>query len=510
MAASDLAPRLARNSFYHAIRSVIALVVMLLVTPFIINIIGLEQYGLWALVGVVTSYAQLSDFGIGESVVKFAAEYHVVRDSDKLNRLLNTVLVTYLGLALLIGGALLLLLPLIASDLLHIPPPLQTEAILIFRLAVVIFFANMIMGVFTALVTATQQIGYTTAISIASTLLGLAGTVFFLSQGFGLRGLMATNAMVAAFVATLSCIVAWRLYPQLRINPLRWLDRAMFRQLFGYSWKVQIANLAQLLIFQVDRILLSRYLGLEAVAFYEIGSSFALYARTFVLALFSPMLPAVSELHVRNEHFFLAGLYRRSMKFMAMIAIPFGLLVIGLAHPFIRSWMGEGYGLAATTLQLLLPLYLLNILTSPGTYILNGINRPEIAMKGALLAGVTNLFLCFILVKTIGYFGLIAGIATSLTLAAGYLFLMIHRNLPEIDSRLYSAVFLRPLLFSLPAAFLLHFFFSIESINGILPIILAAGIYLGGAILVILQGNYLDDFERRILFGVFSRRSEGR
>lgn len=506
MEVSDLAPRLARNSFYHAIRSVIALVVMLLVTPFIIRIIGIEQYGIWALAGVVTSYAQLSDFGIGESVVKFAAEYHVVRDSDRLNRLLNTVIVTYLGLALILGSTLILLLPLVASDLLRIPLHLQAEAVLIFRLSVVIFFANMIMGVFAALVTATQQIGYTTAISIASTLLGLAGTVFFLAQGFGLRGLIATNAMVALFVAVFSSSVAWRLYPELRINPFRWLDRAMFRQVFGYSWKVQISNLSQLLIFQVDRILLSRYLGLEAVAFYEIGSSFALYARTFVLALFSPMLPAVSELHVRNEHFFLAGLYKRSLKFMAMISIPFCLLVIGLAHPFIRIWMGDGFGLAATTLQLLLPVYLLNMLTSPGAYILNGINRPEIAMKGAVFAGVTNLCLCFALVMSVGYFGLIAGIATSLTLAAGYLFLMIHRNLPELDPGIYRDIFPRPLIFSLPAAFLLHFCFATQSIAGILPVILAAGIYLGGALLVTLQGNYLDDFERKILFGVFSLR----
>lgn len=504
--ASDLAPRLARNSLYHGVRSVIALASMLLVTPFILRVVGTEQYGIWALAGVVTSYAQLSDFGIGESVVKYAAEYHALRDSERLNRLVNTVLVTYLGLACLLGGGLLLVLPWVADRLLHIPLPLQPEAVLIFRLAVVIFFVNMLVGVFAALVTASQQLGYSTAISIASTVLGLAGTFGFLLHGFGLRGLVATNALVALFVAILSSLVAWRLYPQLRINPLRWLDGAMFRQVFGYSWKVQVSNLAQLLIFQVDRILLSRYLGLEAVAFYEIGSSLALYARTFVLALFSPLLPAVSELHARREHAYLAGLYHRSCKFMAMLAIPFCLLVVGLAHPFFNYWMGAGYGLAATTLQLLLPVYLLHILTSPGVYILNGIDRPEIAMRGAVFAGVTNLCLCFVLVRSAGYFGLIAGIAISLTLAAGYLLAMIHRQLPGLDPTIYRRSCLRPLLFAVPAALLLHFCFATLGITGILPVILAAGLFLGGATLTTLQGNYLDAFERQILSGIFVAR----
>ena len=506
--ASDLAPRLARNAGYHALRSVIALAALLLVTPFIIGVVGTEQYGVWALAGVVTTCLQLGDFGIGESLVKYAAEYHAVRDSARLNRMVNTALVTYLGLALLLGGALLLTMPGIAAALLHIPAPLLEEAVLIFRLAVIIFFFNMVMGIFSALVTATQQLGYTTAISIASTLLGVVGTFSFLLMGYGLRGLMATNAIVAVFVAVCSALAAWRLHPQLRLNPVKWLDREMFRQIFGYSWKVQVANLSQLLIFQVDRILLSRYLGLEAVAFYEIGSSFALYARTFALALFSPLLPAVSELHARREHELLAGLYRRALKFMAMSAIPFGLMVVGLAHPFMQAWMGEGFGLAATTLQLLLPLYLLHALTAPGAYILNGINRPEIAMRGAILAGVGNLLLCFVLVRSVGYFGLIAGIGVALLLAAAYLFKMIHRYLPEVGTAVYRGSFVRPLLFALPAAALLHFGFAALGIAGLLPVILAAAIFLGGMALLLWRGSYLDAFEREVLVGVFGRRHE--
>jgi O-antigen/teichoic acid export membrane protein len=260
-----------------------------------------------------------------------------------------------------------------------------------------------------------------------------------------------------------------------------------------------------LLIFQIDRILLSRYLGLEAVAFYEIGSSFAQYARTFALALFSPMLPAVSELHAREEQALLAGLYRRAIKFMAMIAIPFGLMVVGLAHPFMRAWMGEGFDLAATTLQLLLPVYLLYSLTGPGTYILSGSNRPEIAMRGAVLAGVANLCLCFYLVRSVGYFGLIAGIAIALTVAAGYLLLMIHRHLPELDPAMYRGIFLRPLLFSVPAAGLLHYGFAVSGVFGLVPVVVAAGLFLGGALLVLLQGDYLDDFERQVLAGVLPR-----
>jgi len=506
---TDIAPRLARNSFYYALKSVVALASMLLVTPFIVGMVGTELFGVWALAAVVTSYAQLSDFGMTESVVKYAAEYHALRDTDALNRLVGTVVVLYLALAVLVGGLLLLAIPLVVRDLLLIPASLQQEAILIFRLSVAIFFGNMVMGVFASLVIATQQMGYATSVNVASTCVGAAGTFFFLWQGMGLRGLVLTNAIVAVFVAALNLLLACRLCPGLRLRP-RWIDRTMVRRVFGYSWKVQTSNLSQLLVFQLDRVLLSRYLGLEAVVFYEIGSNIALYARTFITALFSPLLPAASVLHAHNERALLTGLYQRASKFLALIAIPFCLLVIGLAPPFIRLWMGPGYELAALTLQLLMPVYLINVLTAPGVFILNGINRPEIPMRAAVCAGAINLLACLLLVRVAGYFGLIAGIALSLSLSAGYFAGMLHRALPDLDRRMYGGIFFKPLLFSLPAAWGLHHFDAACPIAHVAVLTAAGGIYLvmvGG---LLLGSGYLDDFERRQLLGLFPwRRADG-
>jgi len=59
-----------------------------------------------------------------------------------------------------------------------------------------------------------------------------------------------------------------------------------------------------------------------------------------------------------------------------------------------------------------------------------------------------------------------------------------------------------------PAAGLLHYGFAASGASGLVPVVLAAGLFLGGALLVLLQGDYLDDFERQVLAGLFSRRRE--
>lgn len=500
---TDIAPRLARNSSYYAIKSFVALAAMLLVTPYVIKTVGTAQYGVWALAGVMTSYAQLSDFGITESLVKFAAEYHASRDVASLNRLINTSLVIMLMLAVVVGGTIILVLPFIINNVLHIPPMLQSESLIVFRLSVIIFLFNMIMGICSALIIGSQNVGYICSINVASTVVSVVSALLFLRLGWGLRGLVATNAVVAVFTGAMNFYVVSRMFPDLQFGFIKWVDKAMVKQIISFSWKVQTASLSQLLIFQIDRILLSRYLGLEAVAFYEVGSNIAYYAKTFLGVLFTPIIPAVSALQAQNENAMITGLYNRSFKFMVMLAVPLSLLVIALANPFIRMWMGPGFALAALTLQLLMPAYLVSALTNPGSFILNGINRPDVAMRSALFAGLVNLLLCFVLVKTVGYFGLIIGITLSLVGSAAYFATMLHKVLPEIEWRMYKGAFFWPLVFSVPLAFSfykLDHYFDLGSITALMTFSL---LYFMLMVMLLYKSNYLDEFERRVFDELF-------
>jgi len=503
---TDVAPRLAKNSAFYAIKSVVALAALLLITPYILNTIGKDQYGIWALAGVLTAYTQLSDFGISEGVIKYAAEFHADRDYPNLNRLVNTSFVFLLILAISVGIILFFLLPVITGELLKIPVLFQAEALFIFRMSVLIFLFNVLLGIFSSLVISSQKIGYTCSINVTTVFVGFSATIFFLHNGWGLRSLIATNAVVAFVTGLLNITVAFRLFPELQINLSKWVDRQMFRQIFNYSWKVQTTSISQIMIFQVDRIFLSRYLGLEAVAYYEIGSNMAFYVKTFLVALFTPIVPAASELQAKNEHAMICGLYRRSFKFMVMLSVPFCLLVIALADPFIKFWMGDGFALSALTLQLLIPAYLVSVLTVPGIFILNGTDRPDVAMRTALFAGTLNLLLCFVLLKTVGYFGLIAGITVSIVASAGYFAYMLHRVLPELEWGIYRKTLFMPVLFSAPLVLLLYYLDRVWSLANFTSLLMASTVYLTVIVMLLLKTSYLDDFERKIFGGIFLLR----
>src|SRR6266851_4694630 len=71
---------------------VFTLAVWFFLTPFLVHQLGDSAYGLWVLVGSITAYGSLLDFGIAPAVTKYVAEYHARGQLDLAHSLVATAL----------------------------------------------------------------------------------------------------------------------------------------------------------------------------------------------------------------------------------------------------------------------------------------------------------------------------------------------------------------------------------------------------------------------------------
>ena len=280
----------------------------------------------------------------------------------------------------------------------------------------------------------------------------------------------------------------------------------MLKTIFAFSWKVQISILSQLFVYQLDRIFLSRYLGLSSVATYEVANRLATQARTFLASIFTPIIPAASTLHAQEDSTRIVGLYNRAFKYLAVTTIPFSFLIISLAHPFVRTWLGEGFEKTAVTIQCLMAAYLVNLVPGPGSFVLSGMNKPEITMKASILAGGINLVACLILVQTIGYYGVIIGISTSLVVSAGYFLFELHRNIPQIKWRLYADAMIKPAVVSSVLSVMIMCAQWFLDFRGYVALVIASIVYLLLYVITIVYKNdYLDEYDRSLLCKMLNR-----
>jgi O-antigen/teichoic acid export membrane protein len=110
--------KLAKNIIFGFLSWILPLALTLLVTPTIIRGLGIEQYGIYALVLGFISYS--FTFNIGRAVTKYVAEYSFKNETEKINEIFSA---TFL-IAIIVGiiAVLLICLParIFAQDVLNI------------------------------------------------------------------------------------------------------------------------------------------------------------------------------------------------------------------------------------------------------------------------------------------------------------------------------------------------------------------------------------------------------
>jgi len=254
------------------------------------------------------------------------------------------------------------------------------------------------------------------------------GTIFFLEKGYGLPGLMVNNAIIFVISSIINIVIAFKILPKLKFNPFLF-TREMFKKLFAFGYKLQISRFAQLVSFQTDKLLITYFLGIGLVAFYQLGSRITSMMREFPLLLVSALVPATSEIETRKGKDSLNELYLRGSKYLIFVSTPLLFFLITDAHLIMLTWMGDGYKKAALVIQILAMGYYANLVSGVASSIAVGVAKTEFEMKYGIFMAILNLFLSIILIIKMGFIGAVVGTAVSLSLASFFFMKMFHKYL---------------------------------------------------------------------------------
>lgn len=504
----SLSHKLIRNTFFNFVGRFWNMLVTLLLTPYIVSKLGIQRFGMWSLVLVITSYFGVLDLGMGASVVKYVAEYNARKDYEAINRLVNGGLAIYLTLALIFMVSAFALSNVILN-LLRIPTELVTEAKFILLIAVVIYSLINVFGVFREVITGLQRMDVTNLIALTVSVPRVFGVVLFLELGYGLRGLIINEALVFALTALLLVLGAFHLLPQLQLGRTFYRWRGL-RQLLNYGIKVQVSQLADLASSQTGKLLLSYFLGLSPVAFYELGSRVVLTSKRLSRVLIGAIVPAASEIDAQGNQTLLCQLYLRGSKYLVLAAAPVLLFVAAAAPLIMAAWMGQGYELSVPVVQLLALGHLVHLLTGVGTTTAKGMGKPEHETRYSLLLLAMNTLLGIALVIRLGFWGVLIATPLSLIVSSLYFMALFHRLLGIPLLQFFRDTYLQPVIACLFAGL------PILTLNAvILQTLQAQGRLMSLAVLgaegllfvaiyggLMLKTQYLDTYDRRLLLRI--------
>lgn len=494
----SISQKIIRNTIFNAIGRFWGILVALVLTPYIIGHIGIKMFGIWAIVGVLTGYFGLLDFGIETSFVKYISEFYTKRDYKKINQVVNTGFIFYsiFAMVIIISGFFVISLLL---NLFNIPQELYGEARFVFLLGIIVFAISNAVSPFGAIQGGLQRMDITNKISIAISIPMIIGTVFFLESGYGLPGLMVNNAIILVISRIINIIIAFKILPGLRFNPFLF-SKGMLKKLFGFGYKLQFAKIADIITFQTGRLLIAYFLNIGLVGFYQLGEAITQKIREVSLLLVSAILPAASEMDAKQEKEKLQELYIKGSKYLIFVSFPLVFFVIASAHLIMLIWMGPGYEKSACVIQLLAIGYLVNLVCGVGVSLGAAVGKPQFQMKAAIITAISNIILSIILIIVIGFMGVAIATSVSLILGPIYFFIKLHSYLQLSLKNFVQEVVPVPLIASIIPAVLIYGLNSGITLVNLASsrlenlIVFAFGgiLFMGIYLTVMLRNKYLD------------------
>jgi O-antigen/teichoic acid export membrane protein len=440
---AHLGRRIALNTVLNVLGRFVSIVGWTLIAPFMLARLGVERFGLWSLITVVSGLYLTFDLGLSHALTKFVAEFRASGDRRSLRGIFTMGIAFFSGLGLLMITVIVLFRgPLVGFF--HVGLELRDEADWALVGAAVVYALLNAYTLMSSVLSGLQRLDLWNRISILVTLLQLLGVWLVLSLGFGIRGLVVNTGIVLA-IGTLVCwMVVRRLAPEIGIDSSS-PSRPLWHRLKSFGAALQIINLGILVQFQLDKVLFARFVSLGAVASYEFA--FRLMSALWALPslLLPPLVPAVAHLDALAEGKRIARLYRRASRYVVTLAFPLAGGAILLAPRLFFVWLGPGHADAVLATRALAALMCVNILTGVGSSVVRGVGRPRLEAEYHVLSMVLHGALSLVLIPRFGFAGGLVALFVSGAFGSLYFVWRLHRFLGESTVRFVIEVLAWPL-----------------------------------------------------------------
>jgi O-antigen/teichoic acid export membrane protein len=379
--------------------------------PLAVRYLGAERYGVWATITTTAVWINLLDLGIANTLTNSISRAYALDDRASAARYFTNALLISGSIAVAVGAVFAIVVSRVDwVRLFNVSANVPASEV---RNTVAVAATLMLLGLpcnlGSKLLAGYQELhryNYAVLAGAVSSVLGLAlGITLHVSMPVLFT--MSMGCVTFASLATLITVITWQkpwLLPRLGL-----IDRSTSCELFNSGSSFFLIQVAAVVVFSSDNIVVSHYLGAAEVTPYSVTWRLVGLAAILQSLIFPALWPAYAEAYARGDY----GWIRRtfSLTLRGTVAINFGfvMLLILFGRTMIRLWAGQA---AVPTFPLLLVMAgwaLISGFMSVESCLLAALNRTWEQAFLSIVAAVVNLSLSIALVRHIGALGVIGG-----------------------------------------------------------------------------------------------------
>lgn len=332
--------RIAKNTLYMYLRMLVTLVVSLFTTRINYRALGIDNFGIYNVVGSVIVFFSFINAGLTTASRRYITAELAQGDDASQRNVFNLALWAHV----LISGIILVLAETIGlwavNHLLNIPEGRMTAANVVYQLSVFSAILNVMQVPFTAAITANERMNIYAYLSILDVVLKL-GVAYIVTMAPGDKLIIYA---ICIFIVGFLNIIFNRWYCYKRFPMCKYKrphNKALLKEMFSYmGWNLAGQGMV-VLTNQGVSILVNMFFSVVANAAMGVSNQITSIVNHFVSNFQVAFHPQITKLYVSKNNNDLTTLANRSSRISSYLVLLFLIPISFQVDNFLELWLGD-------------------------------------------------------------------------------------------------------------------------------------------------------------------------
>ena len=397
----------------------LAVVISFVSIPLMIDYLGHEKFGVWSTLLSIMSWIVFFDLGLGNGLRNKVAEAIAKDEISEASKYVSSAY-TIIGCI-----SLLLFLSVAASGFYinwqkvfntHNIPEATLRATVVFSSFFVL--VNFLIGLINQLLNAVQKTSAIVFGQLISNALSLF-FVFFLSITTDASILYLAISYGIALILSNVALSVWfyRLHPQ--FVPKLLVYKQHIRPIFTLGIQFFVIQIAVLVIFTTDKIMITQLFGPMHVTHYDVIIKFFSIITIAHSLISAPLWSSYTDAYHRNDIAWVKKALSKQIAIFLCILVAV-IILIPLAKPIIELWIGKSIFVSPMLVHSVAAFVVISTWNNIFGFVLGGINKIRLGSYYTVITAVLNIPVSYFFAITLGVGvpGIMLGTVFSISISA--------------------------------------------------------------------------------------------
>jgi O-antigen/teichoic acid export membrane protein len=400
-----------RGIFTGLAGRVAAVMVSFISVPLTVRYLGAERYGAWVTISAVMAWIAIADFGLNNSLTNAVSEGYANNRRDLAQDSVAAAFWSLVGISIVLALAFFSVWTRVPWDQVFNVETAQARAEVgpAVAVAFTLFVLNFPFSIVAKIYGAYQEVAVANGWAAAGNVFSLAALIAVIQLKGGLIALVGAISGTVLLVNVISAVWVFGWSKPWLFPTLKRVSWNAIRRLTSLGSMFFVIQMAALVLFQTDNLIIAHYLGSGAVTPYSVAWRLFTYTTLFQLLAIPSFWPAYAEAFSRGDRAWVRRSFRLNFRITVASTAALALPLVLFGRWLIDKWAGKAAVPSSALLVLMGIWSVICSATCSQSCLLGASGRVRGQMVYSGIAAAANIVASIWLVQRIGATGAILG-----------------------------------------------------------------------------------------------------